>query len=323
MRPERKWQIVAGFSSVLAIVAIVVAARQDPKLPRGETAAPPADARVRKSMTDSEAALARSSGASATAADEVEVRVEEQIRAFHQRLARARQKEAIDLVAARTAHLLAPETQKRAAAAFRASLTLRYAPLYRALGLSAADIAAFEGVMVDRFWVMSDLIAAARMTGVEDARLGDLGSRELEAVDGRLQALLGPERYRTLRAYDVSADARTVAETLAVKIAHSADPLSAAQSEQLLALVASAQRVPPGADEWLKVAVFGRSSTLSPSEVDWFGIEDSQLQFLSPAQRSVMSAFLSDSRGRQAIREDILRVERELRAEQSRARGSR
>jgi len=319
MKSERTWQVISGVSILLLIVVAVVAVLQFYEIRLLRAVGPsPRDPRSSSVQANASTSVLANAEADAQGDQAIAQQVARGIQRYHQDLAAKRAKEAKAVVAAQTKFLLSPDTQRRASEAFRANLKLRYGPLYEALGFSEQEVASFENVMMDRFWVMSDLISAGRLSGVEDVRLADLRSHELEAVDDRIHALLGDDRFRTLRDFDASADARTVVDALAGKIAHSNDPLSGQQIEQLLAVLASAQRSIPNQDDWLKVAVFGRSSAISLNDVDWTKIREDQMGFLSPAQRAIMSAFLADVQQRQAIRDELKGVERQTREALSR-----
>lgn len=324
MKPEKKWQVISGISLLLFVLACMVAAWQVHQIRLLRSAGTTKrEVRSEPGSTVVLTTAPANAGADAQTDQAIAHEVDRRIAQFHRDLAAKRSKEVKTLFAAEKQFTLSPDTQKRASEAFRASLKVRYGPLYSALGFSEHEIATFERVMMERFWVVSDFVSAAHLSGPYDPGLARLSSRELEAVDARLESLLGGEKFRALRNFDASADARTVVETLAGRIASSGASLSQSQMEQFVAIAASAQRSPPKQDDWLKAAVFGRSSTISFNDMDWTKIEEDQLGFLSPPQRTIMSAFLTDAQKRQAIRDDLKRVERETRETLAREAGSK
>lgn len=151
-----------------------------------------------------------------------------------------------------------PELQARAVETFKTGLAAKYASFYRALGLSPAQIAAFEAMLVEHEGRLTDLRATERgrppdpATAVREKRM-TVDGREVEVlVDGAIAALRREEEARfhaaqvsllgeagaaQLRDYDASGESRRLVGELAGALAFSAHPLQAEQGRQLVRLL--------------------------------------------------------------------------------------
>ncbi|HEY0968513.1 MAG TPA: hypothetical protein VGD88_14065 [Opitutaceae bacterium] len=125
----------------------------------------------------------------------------------------------------------------------KAALDGRYADLFRRLKLSPDQINRLKDLLVERQSVAMDVMAAAREQGVDgrDSRdqLRALMQESEAAVNSEIQALLGADAYATYQTYEQTQPQRNVVSQLETRLSYSSAPLSDAQSEQLVRILAA------------------------------------------------------------------------------------
>ncbi len=252
-----------GAIGMLAAVALGTAVYQTAALHRRDIALANATA-DRESLQ----AKLREGESRATAATEIESLRSDDLAAFRRykedmasqrALAKQRATEAKEIYVAQERFVLSPAIQQRAAQQFRANLSLRYGPLYVALRFSPDEISKFEAVMNDKFWTMSDLVSAAKATGLPDTATTNIKKQALDLVDEKLLAELGESKYREYLQYDLVVDTRELTDALASKVYYSNSPLSAQQADKLTELLAANRTKSVAPNEWLRAQVFARA----------------------------------------------------------------
>ena len=136
----------------------------------------------------------------------------------------------------------------------KAHLDPRYAALFRKLGLTAEMLESFKNLLVERQSALIDTFAAARSQGVDPRQDRQL-FRELDQttqteIDESIHGILGESAYATFRDYEQTLPYRNLTEQLEARLSYSPSPLTDAQTEQLIKILASdAQPGNPGSPE--------------------------------------------------------------------------
>lgn len=138
-----------------------------------------------------------------------------------------------------------PEMQRMMALRQRAALDSRYAALFKQLGLSPDRLDQLKNLMVERQQVGSDVFAAAAKQGLDPmndrAELARLTAEGQAKVDSDIKSLLGDSDYSTYQDYQATLPQRSVVNQLQQSLSYTSTPLSDAQAEQLVQILAQNQ----------------------------------------------------------------------------------
>lgn len=137
-----------------------------------------------------------------------------------------------------------PEFQRLQNLARQSGLDYRYADLFRKLNLPPGDLEKLKALLVERQSIRNDVFAATREEGLnprEHREMIENLIRENEAEsDVALRNLLGDSRFEIFDQYESTQAERAVTQRLQQRLSYAATPLSEAQSQQLIALIANA-----------------------------------------------------------------------------------
>jgi hypothetical protein len=148
-----------------------------------------------------------------------------------------------------------PEFQAAQRARSHAMLDSRYADLFRRLNLPPAQLEQLKSLLVDRDTIMTDVMAAATIAGINPrengAEMRELYRQTRQDIDAGIAELLGTDAFAQYQHYQQTLPQRTAINQLEQRLSYTATPLTAAQSEQLVNLLARSARpegniVPPG-----------------------------------------------------------------------------
>jgi hypothetical protein len=131
----------------------------------------------------------------------------------------------------------------------KARLDDRYAALFRRLNLSPQEIDAFKTLLVERQSARMDVMAAARSEGLGRENRADLRQlmQETDAeIERSIRDLLGSGRFDQYQHYERTAAQRTVVGQLETRLSYSSAPLTPAQTEALVSILAETTSLPPG-----------------------------------------------------------------------------
>jgi hypothetical protein len=176
---------------------------------------------------------------------------------------------------------------------YRASLGLRFGPLYRTLNLSPEQIAKFESTLTEGQQGVVDVWAeagkqglstsgdSATSTGVARLTSGPLGNMEKG-----LKELLGEAGFENYKQFDKARGNRELITSLAGGLYSSETPLTAVQGEALAAVLASNTRT-----EKIPMADDGKNQMYRILEVtDWAGVQKQAQGILSAPQLVALKA---------------------------------
>ncbi len=130
----------------------------------------------------------------------------------------------------------------------KAALDGRYADLFRRLKLSPDQINRLKDLLVERQSVGMDVMAAAREQGLDGRnsreQLRTLMQEGEAAVNSEIQSLLGTEGFAAYQTYEQTQPQRNVVDQLETRLSYSSAPLSEAQSDQLVRILAETSPAP-------------------------------------------------------------------------------
>jgi hypothetical protein len=163
-----------------------------------------------------------------------------------------------------------PEIQKLMATQQRAALDSRYAALFRNLNLSPEQLEKFKNLLVEKQTAMTDALAAARAQGI-DPRNDPQEFRKLVAdaqaeVDASIQSTLGDPAYAQYQQYQQTLPQRTTVNQLQQSLSYTSTPLTGAQTEQMVSILAA--NSPPSANS---AGASGRAAVASAFGVGFGG----------------------------------------------------
>ncbi len=125
----------------------------------------------------------------------------------------------------------------------------RYAALFARLGLPAEQAARLQALLAEKQITHFDAMALARRQGLGRDEAQAL-TREADAeADAAIRALLGDGAFSQLQEFDRTYPQRAVVNSLATQLGYAGAPLSVAQQEQLIGVLAARAveiSAPPG-----------------------------------------------------------------------------
>lgn len=311
-------KILSGIAGAIALAAIGLAVGQAVRVRQMEAMAARerADSRTYLERLEARIEELESRGSEAPArvgaSDEATAAGQQRLAEERQRqqdLARQRAQEAKERAAAMRQFQFSREVQQERFRQFQAELPARYRPLYRRLGLSSDEVARFEALMAERYWAYSDVLATSGAPGPAFAEkiLGAMEQQVLASFDERLRAVIGDSGVHQYRNYERMAPAQALIQSLAARLFDTAEPLSAAQADQLLAILAAHGRgdvSPSPGEPWLRARIFGSESvTIMPwTEIEWSAAQPKLEGLLSPGQSAAVEALRDQALARQQVK---------------------
>ncbi|MBX3735531.1 MAG: hypothetical protein KF715_02485 [Candidatus Didemnitutus sp.] len=136
-----------------------------------------------------------------------------------------------------------PEIQRLMAQQQRGALDSRYATLFKNLNLTPAQLEQFKNLLVEKRTSVADVMAAARSQGLtgRDNRdeLRALVQNAQNEVDNNIRATIGDAAFAQYQNFEQTQPQRTVVSQLQQRLSYTDAPLTDAQSEQLVQLLAT------------------------------------------------------------------------------------
>jgi hypothetical protein len=148
-----------------------------------------------------------------------------------------------------------PEVQAMVTVQHKAAVEARYAPLFKNLNLPADQIEKLKTLLADRSTTMQDVMIAAREQGL-NPRENPEAFRKVVAdaqnqVNDAIKSVIGDQGFAQLTNYEQTLPQRNVVNELQQRLSYTSTPLTAAQAEQMVQILANnaPQRQPgnPGA----------------------------------------------------------------------------
>ncbi len=143
-----------------------------------------------------------------------------------------------------------PEVQKLMAVQQKAALDTRYSSLFKQLQLNPVDLEKFKNLLVEKQTAVMDVMAAARaegLTGRENRdEIRQLVQQAQAEVDNNIRTTLGDATYAQYQSFESTQPQRAVVSQLEQRLSYSSTPLTDAQSQQLVQILAST--APAGAN---------------------------------------------------------------------------
>ena len=138
-----------------------------------------------------------------------------------------------------------PEVQAMLSVQQKANLEAQYAALFKNLNLPPEQIERLKNLLLDRRTTVQDVFAAAREQGI-NPRSDPEAFRKLIAdaqndVNNNIKAALGDAGFAQLQQFEQTQPQRTLVNDLSQRLSYSDMPLSPAQGEQLVQILAANQ----------------------------------------------------------------------------------
>lgn len=139
--------------------------------------------------------------------------------------------------------LAKPEVQAMIGLQQRAGIEARYAAFYKNLNLSTEQAAKLGALLAERGNTRQDVFAAAREQGV-DPRANPEAIRQLltnaqNEINSGIKAVIGESGFAQLQTYEQTLPQRAIVNELQQRLSYTDTPLTPAQSEQLIQILAS------------------------------------------------------------------------------------
>lgn len=134
-----------------------------------------------------------------------------------------------------------PEAVRLMALQQRAELDSKYADLFRLLGLSPEKRAALQNLLTEKMNLRREVAMAARGQGINARQNPDAFEALLLDAQSNwekdVQALLTPEQYGQLQAYEATTTQRALLDQLNTRLSYTGTSLTASQQASLMALL--------------------------------------------------------------------------------------
>ncbi len=147
-----------------------------------------------------------------------------------------------------------PEMQRLMALQQKAALDGRYGALFKSLNLSGDKLATFKSLLAEKEATLQDTMRVAREQGI-DPRSDPEGFKKLMATtaaesNAAIKAAIGDAAYAEYEQYQATAPQRAVVSQLQQSLSYTSEPLTTAQADQLVQLLA-ATTTPTGGSEMI------------------------------------------------------------------------
>lgn len=146
--------------------------------------------------------------------------------------------------------LNSPEVQQLMAMQQRGALDSRYAALFRNLNLNPAQLERLKQLLVEKQASVMDVMGAARaqgLTGRENRdELRQLVNDSQAEVDAMIRNELGESAYNQYKNYEATFPQRGTVDQLERRLSYSNTPLTPAQAEQVVQILAETSPAPGG-----------------------------------------------------------------------------
>jgi hypothetical protein len=136
-----------------------------------------------------------------------------------------------------------PEVQAMVSLQHKAAIEARYAPLFKNLNLPADQIEQLKALLADRSTTMQDVMIAAREQGLSsrdnpEAFKKVLADAQNQINDG-IKSVIGEQGFAQLSNYEQTLPQRNVVNELQQRLSYTSTPLTAAQAEQMVQILAN------------------------------------------------------------------------------------
>jgi hypothetical protein len=129
----------------------------------------------------------------------------------------------------------------------KARLDSTYAPLFKQLtqqlNISPAQLAAFQNLLVQKQAAARDVVQAARDQGLSPGtdrdEIAQLVAQSNDEIDQQIQSTLGAQAYAQYQGYEQTLPERNTVNQIQQGLSYTSAPLTDAQSQQLIQLLAS------------------------------------------------------------------------------------
>ena len=169
-----------------------------------------------------------------------------------------------------------PEMQRLAALQQKAALDTRFAPLFKSLNLSPEKLATLKALLAEKEATMMDTMRAAREQGL-DPRSDPEGFKKLVAAtqaetNSAIKAAIGESAYAQYENYQATQPQRAVVSQLQQTLSYTNAPLTSAQADQMVQVLAATTTAPASASRrsicastsavWLRMSLASHSGTM-------------------------------------------------------------
>ena len=141
-----------------------------------------------------------------------------------------------------------PEFQKLLALEQRGKVDAKFAALFRRLKLSPEAQSQLETLLADKQSAYADAMIAAHEQGLTGKAARDLANTVANStqkqIDGSIKSLLGPQGFNQYQNYERTLPQREAVNQLAQQLSYTASPLTVAQQDKLVQVLATTAAAP-------------------------------------------------------------------------------
>ena len=143
-----------------------------------------------------------------------------------------------------------PEAVRLMAMREKAMLNARYAALFKKLALTPEKLAQFQSLLADQLSVPMDVLTAASQQGIDPMQnpqeFRQLVQNAQTEIEDKIKAALDPASYAQYQNYIQTEPQRTVVNQLQQSLSYTDTPLTTAQADQLMQILAATSPVDGG-----------------------------------------------------------------------------
>lgn len=175
-----------------------------------------------------------------------------------------------------------PQLRQLLAANFRAQFDLTHRALFRELNFSPEQIAQFENLKLKLMSDLYDLQQAARLRGAADSGADPaLLAAEQQVRDvysDALRGLVGEPARARVEDYERTLPARALANRVAAGVYYSSTPLTPAQADRMVEIIAA------------QSAAYRGGGPVEPAALNWEGVIEQAQGVLTPQQLTALQS---------------------------------
>jgi hypothetical protein len=136
-----------------------------------------------------------------------------------------------------------PEVQAMVNLQLKAAIESRYAPLFKNLNLPGEQIERLKTLLAERTTTVQDVMAAAREQGINPRENPDAFKKIMadaqDQINNSIKSVIGDQGFAQLTNYEQTLPQRNLVNELAQRLSYTSTPLTPAQAEQMVQILAA------------------------------------------------------------------------------------
>ncbi|MEO6994373.1 MAG: hypothetical protein ABI273_12135, partial [Lacunisphaera sp.] len=190
--------------------------------------------------------------------------------------------------------------------------------LFKQLQLSPADLEKFKSLLVEKQSAVMDVMAAARTEGLSGRddrdQIKQLVQDAQNEVDDTIKSTLGDAAYAQYQTYEATQPQRAVVSQLEQRLSYSPEPLTDAQSQQLVQILAESSQAKGNSGQNGRIGGFAMIAGGMGGPNPMFGGSSITPEAITQAQSVLSSQQMTALQGLQQEQQASAQLRQQMRA---------